>query len=335
VFNATPILVIAQEGIWQCNDGPAGISGVKDGGVYLTSIGDVATLALLRLASIVTPGSYVTCNAEGFFRLGGTAFKQVTVDFAGSNITTADIIESVAVDAGVSIDSDSFDALNIRQPALVGYYLGADSSETCATMFTNLMRGIGGWHGMSVLGSLQVHIFDPPDEFPVAMYDTQGGGLADIDLSPLLSGLDPPPRRRRVAYERNWTTMTDLFGQVSFEDPAFAEYLKTPYKLAATSDADAATIVASWPQATDPDPTEAYFVYEADARVEAQRLLDLYSSGLLTYRCNIKNALFLLQIGDVIWVQDDRLGLDAGKYLRLVEVIDDSTAATTEAIGLG
>jgi hypothetical protein len=202
-------------------------------------------------------------------------------------------------------------------------------------MFTKLMRGIGGWHGMNVFGKLEVHIFDSPDEFPVAYYDTQGGGLVEIDRSALISGLDPPPRRRRVAYQRNWTVMTDLFGEVSFEDPALAEYLKTPYKLAATSDDDADEIVASWPQAADPDPTEAYFYYEIDAVAEAQRLLDLYTSGMLPYRAQIKNALFLHEIGDVIWVQDNRLGLDEGKYIRLVEVIDDTNSATTEAVGIG
>jgi hypothetical protein len=129
--------------------------------------------------------------------------------------------------------------------------------------------------------------------------------------------------------------MTDLFGEVSFDDPALAEYLKTPYKLAATSDTDAAEITASWPQAADPDPTEAYFYYEVDAAAEAQRLLDLYTSGLLPYRAKINGALFLHEIGDVIWVQDNRLGLDEGKYIRLVEVIDDTNAAATEAVGIG
>lgn len=337
VFNATPILVIAQEGVWQCNDGAvSAITGVKDGGVYLTSAGNFASLALLRAATIDS-GEYGTCNAEGYFRLGGASFKQVTVDFTGLRSTTADIIRDVATAAGLSaaqIDTASFDALNIRQPAPVSYYLDASSSQTAAEMFSNLMRGIGGWHGMNVNGQLQVQVFDAPDTIATAMYATAGGDLAEIDRVPLLNGLDPPPRRRRVAYARNYTTMTDLFGEVSFDDPALAEYLKTPYKLAATSDAEAAEIVADWPQAPDPDPTEAYFVNAVDAQVEAERLLELYSSGLLPYRAKIKNALFLHQIGEVIWVQDNRLGLDDGKYLRLVEIIDD-TGSGTEAIGLG
>lgn len=337
VFNATPIQVIGAEGVWQCNDGAvSSITGVKDGGVYLTSAGNFASLALLRAATIDS-GEYGTCNAEGYFRLGGASFKQVTVDFTGLRSTTADIIRVIALAAGLSaaqIDSSSFDALNIRQPAPVSYYLDADSSQTAAEMFTSLMRGIGGWHGMNVLGQLQVQVFDAPDEIATAMYASDGGDLADIDRVPLLTGLDPPPRRRRVAYARNYTTMTDLFGEVSFDDPALAEYLKTPFKLAATSDMEAVAIVTNWPQAPDPDPTEAYFVHEIDAQAEAERLLELYSSGLLPYRAVLKNALFLHQIGEVIWVQDNRLGLDDGKYLRLVEIIDD-TGSGTEAIGLG
>lgn len=339
VFNATPTLVIGAEGVWQFNDGEVtSVQGVKDGGVYLDFSADYGTLALLRAATI--PGAeYATCIALGYFRLGGNSFKQMTVDFTGLRLTTSDIIKNVALTSASlmtsQIDSASFDALNTDQPATITYYLASDSSETCAEMFTKLMRGIGGWHGMDQFGVLQVNLFVEPEEISVADYDTSGGGLIDIDRTALPTDVDPPPHRRRVTWARNWTVMTDLFGEVSELDPALAEYLKTPFKLATTSHAAGIAILANYPQAPDPEPIEAFFAFEPDAQAEADRRLELYASGFFAYRCVLRNALFLHQPGQIILVTDDRLGLDDGKYLRLVEVIDDTAAGSTEVIGFG
>jgi hypothetical protein len=340
VFNATPTLVIGADAVWQFNNGAVtSIQGVKDGGVYLTFSADFATLSLL-LAATISPGYYSTCTALGYFRLGGTSFKAITVDFTGLRLTTSDIIENVALtSASLSasqLDSASFDDLNVDQPATVGYYLDSNSSESCAEMFTKLMHGIGGWHGMTPLGQLQLKLFVEPDAVIVSgSYDTNAGDLLDIDRTALPTDVDPPPHRRRVMYARNWTVMTDLFGIVSELDPARAEYLKTPSKLTFTSEDAGAAIRADYPQAPDPDPVEAFFAYEVHAQAEADRLLELYSSGFFAYRAVIKNALFLHQPGQVILVTDDRLGLDDGKYLRLVSTIDDTSAGSTEVIGFG
>lgn len=339
VFNASPVLVIGAESVWQCNDGPvAQITAVKDGGVKLTFAFDVATLTNLRGAS-VSPGEYATCNAEGYFRLGGASFKQITVDFTGLRLTTADIIRNVAINSAhlsaSQINEDSFNALNEDQSAIIGYYLNQDSSETCADMFTKLMRGIGGWHGMNVDGKLEVNIFTEPGDIAEIYYNTMGGNLIDIDRAPLPDGTDPPPHRRRVTWARNWTVMTDLFGEVSADDPALAEYLTQPFKVASTSEASSALVIADYPNAPDFDPIDAYFNYEADALAEAERIFDLYFSGFSAYHLRVKNAMFMHQIGQTIMATDNRLGLDEGKLLRLVEIIDDTESGITELIGFG
>jgi hypothetical protein len=346
VFNATPTLVIAAELLFQFNAGPvASVQSVKDGGIALTFYADYPTVAALRAdgvaasPDVIPPGTYATCIAEGYFLLGGVGFKAITVDFTGLRLTTADIIENVALtSAGLTsadLDSSSFTDLNNSQPATVGYFLDSSSSQTVADMFTTLMVGIGGWHGMTPLGLLQVRRFERPGTVASAYYDTDGGNIVDIDRAALPAGIDPPPHRWRVRYGRNFTVMTDLFGQVSENDPAMADYLKSPSKLASTTEAQSMSVLSNWPDAPDPDPVESFFALEADAQDEADRLFELYTIGLSSYRFTLKNALFVHEIGEVVNVTDSRLGLDTGRYLRIVELSDDLSSMSTEVIGFG
>jgi Concanavalin A-like lectin/glucanases superfamily len=293
----------------------------------------------VAFATSLQPGFYSTCIAEGYFLLGGVGFKTITVDFTGLRLTTADIIENVALtSAGLTIsdiDTSSFIDLNNSQPANVGYYLDSESSETCAEMFTKLMRGIGGWHGMTPLGKLQVRRFERPTGIASTFYDTSGGNIVEIDRVALPQGVDPPPHRWRMIYGRNWTVMTDLFGQVSQNDPAMADYLMSPYKLASTSESQSMQVLAEWPNAPDPNPIESYFALVIDAQNEANRLFQLYTIGLTAYRFTLKNALFVHEIGEIINVTDSRLSLDTGRYVRIVQLSDDVSSMTTEVIGFG
>jgi hypothetical protein len=340
VFNATPVLVMASQLLWQFNDGAvASVQAVKDSGAMLTLRSNHASVAaLLADAPNISPGQYGTCVAEGYFALGGANFGQVTVDFTGINVTTADIIEEVALAAGLAaddLDADSFSQINEDQPASVGYYLDWTGSETCGEMFTRLMRGIGGWWGMTPLGLLQVRRFDPPVEIASAYYDTSGGQVINVDRVSLPNGVDPPPHRRRVIYSRNWTAMTDIAGTISETDPDLAEFLRQEFKTATTSDDLSTEVKANYPHAPDPDPIEAFFVNEADAQTEAERLFELYTVGFGAYSVRLKNALFIHEIGQIINVTDSRIGLQSGKYLRIVSTVDDLSNMMTEVVGFG
>jgi len=344
VFNATPALVLPNELLYQFNAGAvASIDAVKDGGAALTNAGDYGTVALLRAAALtvpspISPGAYATCIADGYFVLGGSPFKQVTIDFTGLRTTTADIILNVAQTsaalANSEIDLGRFVALNTLQSAPIGYYLDAESSTTCAEMFTQLMGGIGGWHGMTPQGLLTVARFDAPDTVALASYNSSGAGLIDVDRTALPQTVDPPPRRWRVDYHRNYTVMTDLAGEI-IEDAAASALLRAPHSVASTSAAALAAIVALYPNAPDPDSIAAFFSEQADAIAEAGRLYDLYSAGRQAFRFTLKNALFVHQIGDTVNITDSRLGLSAGRNLRLVAISDDSSRMISEMVGFG
>lgn len=342
VFNITPTLVLAAELLYQVNDGAVSLIGaVRDGGISLAFFADYANVAALRSAhASIPPGYYGTSIADGYFLLGGAPQKQITASVNGLHNTTAEIIGFAAIAAlgftVADLDMAAFDTLNVDQPAIVGYFLDQESSESCADTFTKLMNGIGGWVGMTQFGKLTVGRFTAPDPAEsIASYDTNAGDLLSIDGIALPDGVDPPPHRRRVSYEHNWTQMTDLFGQIVENDPALADRLRGPYLLAATSEAESNAILADYPNAPDPDPIIAYFNDQADALAEAERLSTLYTQGYSLFRFVIKNAMFVHQIGDVVTVTDSRLGLSGGRALRIVSIVDDLSNMSTELVGFG
>lgn len=345
--NITPTLVIGSEGLFQVNDGPVDeIIAVRDGGIALTFVADYATVPILRAAvaaGTIAPGQWGSCNAAGFFAIGGVAFKQITADVVGLTLTTADIIEEVALSAGgltaADLDAWTFEKLNDDQGAEIGYYLDSQSNETCNEMFAKLMAGIGGYHAVTPLGKLQVRRIEAPVGIASEYYLLGAGKLVDVDRADLPRGLDPPPRRQRVAFGRNFTQQTELFGQVSEGDPDFANVLAQPYGLAATPDLSAEEVLADYPFAPDPAPVESYFANEADARTEAERRHALYTSGLKTFRIRLANRFAMHEIGEEIAIKDGgiepRLGLSGWRYVRFVQIDDDAKTGFTDAIVLG
>lgn len=349
VYNGSPVLVIASEGLFQCHDGAvASIGAVKDGGIELDFVADYATVALLRAAiastTTVPAGFYATCIAEGYFGIGGIAFKQVTVDFTLSTQTTADIIEWLVLNSteltAADLDDYTFDDLNNAQSAVRQFYLGADDTSTVAEVMTALMRGIHGWWRLSSLGKLGLMRMEAPGMVAAASYDLEGGNLVTLDSEPLPEPVDPPPRRRRVTWAHNFTQQSDLYGQVAEGDPALADYLSKPYKIAPTSDGDAAVILADFPFAPDPEPILGYFRDQADAQAEADRVFALYSSGYRAFSFTARGAFCMHQPGEVVTIADStiapRLGLTATpRYVRLVEVADNARDFSTAMKGFG
>ncbi len=287
-----PLLAPAALYIYQVNDGPVSdMPAVYDRGAVLTQSTDYATYALLAAAS-PAPGLYITCKAQGLFRIGGsgpagTVTADVLGDATGGYIyTTADIVRRLvtAGNTGLTAPGDlylpSFMAVGASQPSPVGYWLGPDDTNSVADVVGNLMAGIGGWGGFRRDGKFELGIFVAPAGIPVARYDkTDIIGVPKRE--PLPSGLSPPPWRQQVAYQWAWTTQTDLAGTVSASRRAF---VAEQYRLAESSDPDVQT---NHPFAPDPGPVLAYFLNQADAQAEADRRLALYKGARALFRMSL------------------------------------------------
>lgn len=343
VRNITPATVIASELVLQVHDGTvSAILAVYDKGYPLTFSADYATPALLRAAN-VTDGYYATCVACGLLRTGA-AFQQITCDVNGSVVlgvykeTTGAILRRINTLTGciadpAEVDYNSFDNLDLDQPAPIGYFLDANSTETVAQTFDKLTKGIGGWCGFNRLGMLQAGLFKAPSGTPAAAYADLD--ILDITVEKLPSGFDPPPWRQRIAYERNWTIINDPVAGVGVSDPARAAWLSTPYKVSSTSDAAGDAVLANHLQAQDPPVRESYFALAADASAEASRSLVLANSEYRLYRILLKTHPFTHDIDQTIRITLDRYGLDAGVLLRLPSISDIPDDNTIEVRAFG
>jgi hypothetical protein len=322
------------------------VTSVKDGGIALTFYADYANTTALRAALVtvpspIVPGSYGTCEAEGFCGIGGVAFKQITVDFSFTEQRTAELIKTLVLRATTmtlsEFDLFTFDELNVAQPAPREYLL--QPNDTVADVMSALMNGIGGWWGLTTQGKLRVKRMELPGMIPAAVYDLNGGNVVEIDRSPLPSGINPPPRRRRLTWAHNWTQQTDLYGYVSENNPALASYLATPYKLASTLDGESVAIVAQYPLAPDSEPLVSYLINQADALAEAERQLARDTAGAKSWTVKLKNAFLVHQIGEDIFLTDTtiapRLGLAAGMYAKIVDAKDDASDYSTELTVFG
>lgn len=343
VKNITPTLLIAAELVLQAHDGAvSAISAVYDKGYALTFSADYATPTLLRAAAI-TDGYYATCVAYGLLRTGA-AYTQLTCDVNGDASgggyveTTGTIMRRVNVLTAclsdpAEIDTVSFANLEITQPAPVGYYLDANSTETVAETFSKLTKGTGGFCGFTRLGMLQAGVFTAPDGTPAGSYTDHE--IISIDVETLPSSLDPPPWRQRIAYERNWTIINDPVAGVSVADPARAAWLGTPYKVASTTDAQGTAILDDHLLAQDPNVREAYFVLAVDALAEANRSLTLVNSNYRLYRILLKIHPFTHDICQTARVTTNRFGFDAGKLLRIPAISDITDDNTVEVRAYG
>jgi hypothetical protein len=341
VRNISPPLLIPGRLVYQVHDGSIeAIDAVYDSGSELVNSGDHANAAALFAAAISS--GFATCLAEGLFMLGAAPAGKITADVRGDNSggyieTTSDIVKFLVLNATDltevdDLDIETFDMLNVEQPAPIGYFLDVESNETVIETTSKLMAGIGGWVGFDYIGRLEVRRVKAPTTVAVERYDEFD--LLTLTRDRLPTGIDPIIKRARVAYDRNWTVQegTELTGEVTENDPDLVSYLASQFRVTSTTDSG---VEFYHPLAIDPDPVEAFFVNEEDAADEALSRVELYGVERSMYRFAVKEHLFAQDVGDTVFLTAPRLGLDDGIYLIVVEVRDDLESMTTEIVGFG
>lgn len=336
-LNISAPLVVAGLLLYQVHDGSVeDITAVYDRGASLTKGPDFPSYALLAGGS-VTGGTYATCLAEGYFRLGSSPAGTVTADIKGDNggtdyvETTADVVRrilnrSVLADPA-DIYTPAFDFVNVNQPAPVGYWSAPDDDSTIADVIARLMDGIGGWGGFRRNGKFEIGIFLAPVSPPTARYLVED--IQTLTREALPSGINPPPWRFRVGYQRNYTVQTDIAGSVS---AARVGFLAEQYR---TADASSQAVKTDHPFAQDPDPVEGYFANQSDALAEATRLLNLYRRSAALYRILLDRQGFTTNLGETVSVTYPRWDLTLGRLMRIVQIAEDGKANTVELMAFG
>jgi len=107
VLNVPAPCVNTSKLTYQVNDGPvADIDAVFDRAAPLTKGSDYATSALLTAAT-VSPATYATCFAEGYFRLGSAPAGQITANVkegaTPADRTAGQILKKLATAAGLTV----------------------------------------------------------------------------------------------------------------------------------------------------------------------------------------------------------------------------------------
>jgi hypothetical protein len=323
VFNIAPIIVNSSKLTYQINDGAiTSIGAVYDRGIALTAGADYASVATLHAAAPAS-GTFITCLALGYIRLGSVPAGLLTCDAtqgaASSNRTVAQVLKSVALKAGVvsgDINASDVTALDTANSSIIGIWI--DGTDTAISTMDKVAQSIGAYFGFDAIGSLRMGLFAAPT----------GSATLEINTHNILSiehnrtndtdkGI--PAWRVNLSYQKNYNVQTtDLAGAVtaarrsvlalseltkSSEDAT----IKTQYTLAATIEKESLLVDATASQA------------------EATRLLNLYKVNRDLYTVSIALDLTgtLPDLNNVVNITMNRFGLNSGKLFKIIGIESD------------
>jgi hypothetical protein len=324
VFNVSPPMVNSSKLTFQVNNGVVvDIPAVYDSGILITKGADFATSALLQAAA-PGAGTYITCFAEGYFRLGTTPAGEITSDVtqgaAGANRTVAQILKQLATDAGLSggeISSADVTALDTANSAVVGIFL-SDSTVTFLTAMDQIATSVGAYYGFDYTGTLRMGQLIAPTGPPVVtLYDYNliepTGGIALNRVTAKDNGV--PVWNVILNHTLNYTVQSSgLAGAVT---AATRGYLANATRSVASADA---TIKNQWKLAGTMT-VDTLLTSASDAATEAARLLAIYKVRRDIYEATISVDIFTansLKLMDLVTVQVSRFGMDSGKLFRVI-----------------
>lgn len=321
VLNIAPPCVNTSTLIYQVSDRAVfDIPAVYDRGALLTKGADVASGAVLQTTTPAA-NTYITCKAEGLFRLGGDPIGIVTADVtqgaAAVARTAAQIIKQLVLDAGVSageISSSDVTALDAANSAVVGLFIG-DESTSFKEAIDQVAASIGAWYGFDGTGALRMGRLSQPGATPVVT-------LADCDIGDAIErrpALDAglPANRVTVNHTRYWTTQpNDVAGSVSAATKAA---LAQQYRSEVVEDL---TVKTQWMLSPEYG-VSGLLTSSSDAAVEAARLLALYKVRRDVFDVPVDISILTkygLKLMDTVALQLNRFGMSAGKNFRLIGI---------------
>lgn len=335
VFNVSALPVNTSTLAYQVSNGAVNdISAVYDRGASITKGADFATSALLQAAT-PTVGTYITCFAEGYFRLGSTPTGTITADVSQGPTaavrTVAQILKQMALDSGFSsgeISAADVTALDAIAPQVVGIWIS--DTSTFQQSMDLVAASVGAWYGFDSAGLLRMGQLLAPSGTPAVT-------LYDYDV---LNGVERrPPRdegipvwRVVLGYAKNWTVQgSDVAGIVT---AASRSYLAQEYRYAESNDPSIKTqwLLAGTMSATlDPgdvidtadNSATTLLTSASDADAEAARRLILYKDRRDLFDVPVSLdfiSVNTLALGSVIDIQLPRFGMGAGRIFRLIGI---------------
>ncbi|PWE57670.1 hypothetical protein DEM27_00200 [Metarhizobium album] len=323
------IFDIAQNGLQS-------VGTIRDKGVALTPTGvNYATTALLRAAS-VAEGRYSTCLVNGQIKTGSKPIGQLTsAPLEGANAaarTAAQIARRMLLRMGfvegaafLASDIAALDGLN---DAVVGYWTGTDEVAALTTV-GDVLNSIGAMISPNRLGVFRMFRLDAPSGFPKAVLtraeiiETSTRGIQLLATGD--EGKGVPSWKVTIKYAKNWVEMTRSDLGTDAPD-AFKSFAELEWRTAIATDEAVKAIHKLSPELT----FETYLVSEADALAEAARRLSMHSVARDRFVVTVKSYLVeRVDLGDVVRLQLDRFGLDAGKDFAVIGITENLDTRNT------
>lgn len=317
-FNVTPRLVNTAKLTYQLSDGAINsIQFVYDKGDTITAGANHATSALLQAATPAA-GTYETCLAEGYFRLGSQPQGSLTVDVtqgaAASDRTVAQIVKAIALAAGVAsgdISSADVTAMDTANSSVVGIYI--DDESTFQECIDELVNSIGAYSSFDSSGVLRMAVITAPSGTPVVSLQEYDMHETPERKVPKDNGI--PVYRVTINHTRLFTTITDLDGAAI--TAAMQAYFGSEYRSTKSEDT---SIKTQWLLASEISQ-DTLLTSASDAATEAARQLALYKVRRDIYEVGVQLDIFTannLRMNDVIELVVPRFGMDSGKLFRLI-----------------
>jgi len=314
VFHVPAILVDPATLTYQVHDGAIeSIDAVYDSG-----------LALTKVAGSPSAGQFSVDASDGTFTLGASAAGPVTADVRGDKSsgsyveTVAGLIQRLvstrlAGDETVSVNTAAFQHGDRFHGDAVGIWVR--SGAGLAEVLDSLADSVGAHYGFDRAGAMTIGRVDEPAETPATLFDeTQ---VLEIERLAVAR----PVWRQSVEYRRYWQTLDagSVAGAVGEEARAD---LAEPVRVEAVEDPEVRTR-----HLLSVDAVAVTLLTEtSSAATEAARLLSVFGADRVAFRVLLKTQPFALDLGQTITLRYPRHGLQAGRNLVVVGMVEDSAS---------
>lgn len=324
-----PKLVNTSKLIYQVNNGAVdAVVNVFDAGAYLSRNATNYTSQADMEANAPASGTFRAWPAGGCFRLGSSAYGQVSAcvvekwDYTQSN--ASGIIQRILSEKGLT-SSDwvaaDFVALSQKNAATLGVVVKDD--ETTASLLNRICQTIGAWWGFDSLGRFRVARLDAP-------YGTPAAAITDSEILELeRKPADSLPLwQTTMKADMNYSVQNaaSLAGVVSDNRVTWLS-LESRDQKAADENVKNVRLLAE-------DQTfDSVFNGISQAQAESTRRLNLFSVRRDTVTLTLANPFNYfssLDLGAVVNLQTSKLGYTNGKLFTVTGVNIDYQANTID-----
>lgn len=289
-----------------------------------------------------TPSSYVESYAGDGASGCYVAGAQIDADSSPTLYTGPtgdDPISGYDPEVGPALNEASFSALAALATAghEVGYYIPPGDTTTIADVMAAIAASAGIWWAFDRSGEMIVGQLAraAASATPAATFTAREILQDSFDrAAPYDTGDGVQAYRVALQAVKNWTTQQKSAVATSLwtDNPTRVDWLGKDFREVRAEDL---TTLANHPLACELQVT-SYITNQTDALTEARRLLAYYKGRLdrFSFKVPMSKAASLV-IGDVVAIQYERFGLDAGENFLLVGITEthELGTATLEVLG--